>query len=88
VQLKQALYRLRNLLILWYKEFSRMLCQLGLLLSKEEPCLFFNKERRIIVLFYVNNILVIYYKDNVKKGTKIITVIKLAYKVNNYRAAK
>jgi hypothetical protein len=29
-----------------------------------------------------------YYKDNAKKGTKIIAVIKLAYKVNNYRAAK
>ena len=55
---------------------------------KEEPYLFYNKERQIIILFYIDNILVIYYKDNIIVGVEIITAIKLIYKINNYRAAE
>jgi hypothetical protein len=88
VRLKRALYGLRDSPILWYKEFSGTLRRLGLLSSKEEPCLFFDKERRIVVLFYVDDILVMYHKDDAKKGTEMIAAIKSAYEVDDRGAAE
>jgi hypothetical protein len=41
-----------------------MLTKLGLEVLKEELCLFFNAKRCIVLLFYIDNILLAYYKDN------------------------
>ena len=41
-QLNRALYGLKDSPLLWYKEFSSTLEELGLQKSREEPCLFTN----------------------------------------------
>jgi hypothetical protein len=50
---------------------------------KEELCLFFSKERRVLLLFYVNNFLVIYYNCNAAKGKALKQAIKDAYKIKD-----
>ena len=41
-----------------------MLKALNLIALKEELCLFYNSKRCIILLFYVDNILLIYYNKD------------------------
>jgi hypothetical protein len=62
VELDRALYSLRDSLALWYDNFVTTLQALGLKLSKEEPCLCYDKQRRVLVIFYVDNINMLYYK--------------------------
>jgi hypothetical protein len=45
--------------------------------------LFFSKERRVLLLFYVNNFLVIYYNRNAAKGKALKQAIKDAYKIKD-----
>jgi len=50
-----------------------MLRNLGLKVSKKESYLFFNKKYKILFLFYINNILILYYRDYI---TNILTIIE------------
>ena len=52
-----ALYGLRRSPLLWLKEFSSTLIQLGLHQVPEEPCLYTNG--KIIVFFYVDDIVIL-----------------------------
>jgi hypothetical protein len=45
--------------------------------------LFFSKERRVLLLFYVNNFLVIYYNRDAAKGEALKQAIKDAYKIKD-----
>jgi hypothetical protein len=83
VQLKRALYGLRESPLLWYNEFSSKLKGLGLIASKEEPCLFFSKERRVLVLFYVDDILVMYHARDNALGRQLTQAIQDAYQVED-----
>ncbi|KAH6242081.1 hypothetical protein HBI42_243440 [Parastagonospora nodorum] len=62
VRLNRALYGMRDSPLLWYEEFSGTLRSLGLISSKEEPCLFFDKDKKVLILFYVDDILLLYHK--------------------------
>jgi hypothetical protein len=42
--------------LLWYKEFTKTLTELGLALVKDAPCLW--KNNKLLVFFYVDNIVV------------------------------
>jgi hypothetical protein len=88
VRLKRALYGLRDSPILWYKEFSSTLCSAGMIPSKEEPCLFVDKLRKVIVLFYVDDILIMYHKDDIAKGTQVLNAITSKYEVDDRGAAE
>jgi Reverse transcriptase (RNA-dependent DNA polymerase) len=55
ILLIRALYGLRRSPLLWLKEFSTSLRDLGLQEVSGEPCLFMNKEG-VIVFFYVDDI--------------------------------
>jgi hypothetical protein len=57
--LKRALYRLYRSLLLWLKELSSALLDLGLKPIPEVQCLFTNG--CIIVFFYINDIVILYY---------------------------
>jgi len=57
-----ALYRLKILPLLWYKELTNTLAKFGLEPVPGTNCLFTN--RRLIVFFYVDNIAVLFAKKD------------------------
>ncbi len=60
VKFEMALYGLKESPLLWYNEFSSALQTAGLSKVNEEPYIFTNG--RVLVLFYVDDILVFYRK--------------------------
>jgi len=56
-KLRRALYSLKTSPLLWYKELTKALTELGLHEVKDAPCLWMND--KLIVLFYVDDIVVI-----------------------------
>jgi hypothetical protein len=83
VRLNRALYGLRDSPLLWYEEFSGSLKSLGLTSAKEEPCLFYDQERKILVLFYVDDILLMYHKDHDKKARDMWNQITSKYEIKD-----
>jgi hypothetical protein len=62
LKLKRALYGLKDAPLLWYKHLKETLTKLGLKPVKEVPCLFTNE--RLIVFFYVDDIVVLVHPDH------------------------
>jgi hypothetical protein len=62
LELKRALYGLKDAPLLWYKHLKEMLIKLGLRPVKDVPCLFTNE--RLIVFFYVDDIVVLVHADH------------------------
>ena len=54
-----ALYGLHTSPLLWYKDLTDGLCELGLEVVLDTNCLFVNSF--IILMFYVDNIVITYY---------------------------
>jgi hypothetical protein len=71
VKLNRALYGIRDSPLLWYDEFSRSLREAGLETSKEELCLYFTDDRKIMVLFYVDDCLLLFHRDHEERAKKI-----------------
>ena len=57
-----ALYRLKVLLLLWYKELTSILAKFGLKPVLGTTCLYTN--RRLIIFFYVDNITILFAKKD------------------------
>ena len=83
VELERALYGLRDSPLLWYREFSATLAELGLKPSAEEPCLFLDPERRVVVIFYVDDFLVLYHRLHSARAQRLIEGIKAKYEVHD-----
>ena len=81
VKLNRALYRLKELLLLQYKEFSGFLISIRLTPSQEELCLFFNANQKVLILFYVDNILLIFYKKDKDYAIGIQKQVLEKYKI-------
>jgi hypothetical protein len=62
LELKRALYELKDAPLLWYKHLKETLIKLGLRPVKDVPCLFTNE--RLIVFFYVDDIVVLVHPDH------------------------
>jgi hypothetical protein len=60
--LHKALYGLRRAPILWLKEFSKTLREMGFKEVPGEPCLFTNQW--LIIFFYMDDIVVLGYKEH------------------------
>jgi hypothetical protein len=88
VLLLQALYGLRDSPVLWYKELSATLQELGLTASKEEPCLFYDTGRKIVLLFYVDDILLAFHKDDQAAAEQLMSSIKARYQIEDHGAAE
>ncbi len=58
-----------------------MLKSIGLVALKEEVCIFINTKYKVFVIFYINNVQVLYYKNNELYIIKIIKSIKEVYKL-------
>jgi len=81
-ELKRALYGLRDSPLLWYKEFTSTLKELGLALSNEEPCLAFNESKTVFVLFYVDDYLVVFAKEHREAAEVIMQELRTRYEVH------
>ena len=81
VELDQALYRLRDSLALWYQDINLRLKKLKLISCKEELYIFINKHYKIIIMFYINNVLVLYYKNYKRDALALIARLNIAYKI-------
>lgn len=88
VELRRALYGLRDAPLLWYKEFSSTLLRLGLHPTSEDPCLFQSRDKKVLVLFYVDDILVLYHKDHAKEAGKVMKGIKEKYELKDQGPAE
>ena len=64
VEVKQALYGLVDSPSLWYKEFTSTLVKLKLEPIKEEPCIYITVDRKIFVIFFIDDIQIMYHKDD------------------------
>lgn len=81
VKLNRALYGLRDSPLLWYEEFASTLRNVGLMAAKEEPCLFFTQDRKVLILFYVDDILLLYHKDREQEAQALWVKIASKYEV-------
>jgi hypothetical protein len=64
IEVLKAIYGLKDSFLLWYKKLNKALENMGLISSKEEPCLFYLPNRKICILFYVDDILCLYHRNN------------------------
>jgi hypothetical protein len=88
IKILKAIYRLRDSLLLWYKELNKALESMGFISFKEESCLFYLPNRKICILFYVNDILCLYYKNNTLDANEIIWALKIKYEIKNEGGVK
>ena len=58
-KLLKALYGLRRAPKLWYKELKSFLQRLGFQPCPEEPCILINKETKLVLFLYVDDMLII-----------------------------
>ena len=72
VEVKQALYGLVDSPSLQYKEFTSTLVKLKLKPIREEPCIYITPDQKVFVVFFVDDIQVIYYRDNIELTKAII----------------
>jgi hypothetical protein len=82
VQLEKALYGLQDSPLLWYREFSAALKQLGMEPAVEEPCLFLDRHKRVIAAFYVDDILVLYHHHHQQLAERVMQGIRARYEVH------
>ncbi len=69
------------MLALWFKELISTLSKLGLKGYKEELYIFIDLIYKVFMLFYIDNILVIYYKSNQVYIKEIVLRINKVYKL-------
>jgi hypothetical protein len=71
VEVKQALYGLVDSPSLWYKEFTSTLVKLKLEPIREEPYIYVTPDQKIFIIFFIDNIQVIYYRDDIELAKAI-----------------
>jgi len=79
LQLNKALYGLRASPLLWQKELSKTLLELGYEQVPHEPCCF--KKEGILFFFYVDDVIVAYRKARGDKANELIKQLQLRYKL-------
>ncbi|RYP29703.1 hypothetical protein DL768_011208 [Monosporascus sp. mg162] len=82
-EIERALYGLRDSPLLWYREFSTTLQRLGLTPSPEEPCLFYDEQRTVILMFFVDDLLLFYHREHQSKADQLIYRLKGAYELKD-----
>jgi hypothetical protein len=67
---------------------SEALESMELISSKEESCLFYFPNRKICILFYMNDILCLYHKNNISDANEIIRAFKTKYEIKDEKGVK
>jgi hypothetical protein len=83
VEVDRALYGLRDSPALWYNDWTGTLKSIGLMALKEEACMFVDAQYKVFVMFYVDDVQVLYHKDDELHATQIIKTIKGAYELRD-----
>jgi hypothetical protein len=50
---------------------------------KEEACIFIDVKYKVFIIFYINDVQVLYYRNDELHATKIVKSIKEAYKLRD-----
>ena len=50
-------------------------------ISKEEPCIAYDEKRKVFILFYVDDIQVMYHKNNEQAAKELIEGMKKSYEL-------
>ena len=74
-----ALYGLKILLLLWYKELTSSLSEFGLKPVPGTNCLYTN--RRLIVFFYIDNIAALFAKKDLPRLEEFKAKLLHQYKI-------
>jgi hypothetical protein len=82
-RLKRALYGLKEAPALWYAEFAATLAQLGLAMSSEDPCLFYSKDRKLYIIFFVDDILLFYHKCDQAEADRFVSSLLEKYECHD-----
>jgi hypothetical protein len=77
LKLLKALYRLRISPLLWQKEFTATLTTLGFKPVPQEPCCMI--QSRIIIFFYMDDIIIAYHRTQEQEAIRIVTQIQGKY---------
>jgi hypothetical protein len=88
IEVLKAIYGLKDSLLLWYKKLNRALESMGFISFKKEPCFFYFPNRKICILFYVNDILCLYHRNNISNANEIIRAFKTKYEIKNEKSIK
>jgi hypothetical protein len=84
--LNKALYGLRRAPRLWQKDFSKTLQSLGLTPVNEDICLFTGD--RVIIMFFVDDILILHRAEDEELAQKIVQGLKKQYKLRDIDETK
>ncbi|TIC91628.1 Retrovirus-related Pol polyprotein from transposon TNT 1-94 [Colletotrichum higginsianum] len=75
-RLKRALYGLRDAPLLWFITFTDALKDLSMVACDEDQCIYQSADKKVILVFYVDDFKVIYHKSHEKEADRIINGIK------------
>ena len=84
----RALYGLRDSPALWYKDLCRTLTELRLCQCKEDHCIFVDELRKVFLLFFVDDVLIMYHKDDQSQAQDVVQGLKRAYELREMGEAK
>lgn len=76
VELKRALYGLRDSPQLWFKELPSTLRNIGLEASLEEPCFFYTMNRKVFIIFFVDDIIIAYHESDRAPYEEIVSSLE------------
>jgi hypothetical protein len=82
VEIDRALYGMKDSPALWYQEWATTLRKLNLESCKEEPCIFMNERRNIMVVFYVDDFCVLYHRDHEPEAQVLIRELNNMYELH------
>jgi hypothetical protein len=77
LRVQKALYGLRISPLLWQKEFTSTLVELGFKQIPQEPCCMIR--RGVIIFFYVDDIIIAYHKTQEQEANEAIKLIQDRY---------
>lgn len=88
VELLRALYGLQDSPALWFEELCSVFRELGLIQSKEEPCLFYSEDRTIFLIFFVDDcctkdIIIAYQEESEEAAQKIFAGLHQAFELDD-----
>jgi hypothetical protein len=88
IELNKALYGLRDSPLLWFQELSKSLNEFGLEQCAEEPCLFYSPDRRVYVVFFVDDILILNKPGDKVHSDAIASKLRKRYEMHEKGSAE
>ena len=83
VEIDRVLYRLKDSPALWYNEFAGILRKLDLTPYKKKFCIFIDAAYKVFILFFIDNVQVIYYRSDKFLALKITSGFNNAYELRD-----